>query len=159
MKKFNQVIQIEIEVDMVAQKLLAEFKEDFKHRELLTETIVGTALNNGIVSYLYNSLNGFSADIDFKVGDVVICNGTWYQYYDMIDNQLVKTGKRVEIGICTIVEIDLYSDSKVKVEFESYSSDGTTSKELQWVDHRKCSKIPVETGFVPAPAPEEGIDD
>jgi hypothetical protein len=162
MKKFNQTIKVEVEVDMIAEKLLSEFKEDFKHREILTESIIGTALDKGTISYIYNSLNGFSGEINFKVGDVVICSETYHKAYDMVNGEIVEVRKWVPINICKVVEINLYSSEKLCVEFEFLTSEGKMLTTKKWVDHRKCSYLPTAVEsveeFVPAKEDQADID-
>jgi hypothetical protein len=162
MKKFAEVIKIEVAVQDIANKLLGTFPEDYKHREMLTETIIGTALAGKNISYIYNALNGYSAEIDFKVGDRVICTEgqrrvVKWEVLDVEENtgtsiKPVKKGyDYTEIGECEIIEIDLYRDSKLKVKFlqdDSYKyneQEETTS----WVNHRNCTLIPMEEVMVP----------
>lgn len=157
MKKFNQSIKIEVAVDDIAKKLLDTFPQDYKHKEMLTETIISTALNSRNISYIYNALNGYSAEIDFQVGDKVICTtkdkkiAIWEEEKVVAEVMQPVVGKPkmkkietnyVEIGECEIVEIDLYSDSKLKVKFiqdDTYNY-GLLQETESWVNHRTCTK-------------------
>ena len=61
LKKFNASIQIEIEVDMIAQQLLEAMDPAFKHSTIVVESIVGRMMQDNSLSFLYNSLNGYKA--------------------------------------------------------------------------------------------------
>jgi hypothetical protein len=77
MKKFNKVIQVEVSVDTIAEKLLETMAPDFKHREQVVEAIIGAMVEHEElhkIAPLYNALNGFSNDINFKAGDKVKLN-------------------------------------------------------------------------------------
>lgn len=139
MKKFNQTITIEVSVDSIAQKLLGSFNADFAHKDILAEAIIGAAVNNHTLGYVYNALNGFTNDIDFTVGQTVDCHSDRYNYEFGDDEQYHQ--KRVPYGIVTIVEIDLYSSKKLKVEFNSTDSRGRVTTEQAWIDHIYCSGV------------------
>ncbi len=145
MKKFNQVIRVEVDVDSIAEKLLLTFNPDEKHRELITETIIGTALNSGNIGYIYNAVNGFTNNIDFKEKEVVICKETVYYKGP---GETIR--KEHVMGECTILEIDIYKSDKLYVEYEYIGENNEPKSDTKWVDHRKCSKVVVEP--VPAEA-------
>lgn len=160
LKQTHKVIEIKVNVDDIADKLLNTFPEDYKHRVLLTETIIGSAVNAGNISYIYNALNGYTAEIDFKVGEMLICsaqerrqtNFTNVNEGKFVDNEPVapkwerKNSEDVEIGECQIVEIDIYRDDKIKVRFmqDSYYTYGSQEMTDQWVNHRTCQKVNIE---------------
>lgn len=137
MKKFNQAITIEIEVDLIASQLLDTIVPLNPHRELIVEAIIGTALESGSLSLIYNAINGFTNEIDFKVGDVVdVKNGSYYTY--------VKQGeayaeKNVPMHGVKIIEINLYKKVKVLIEYTRLNNSGISSKGTSWVDHRSLS--------------------
>lgn len=131
MKSFNQTINIEVQVDTIANKLLSSMDDANPHSALIAETIVGTLAAEGRLSGLYNALNGWETTIDFKVGQRVNCDDTQYN-----------GSKRQPIGNCEIIEINEYkSDSNIKVSYE-YLFDGN-SKELssgsKWVSIKSLS--------------------
>lgn len=155
MKQYTETIKIEVAVSDIANKLLSTFPEDYKHRELLTETIIGSSLVSDKITYLYNALNGYSNEIDFQVGEKVICTEqerrviVWEQ--PAIEEGAVvakpigknrKSDKTVAIGECEIVAIDLYRSDKLLVKFmtDKYYNEGQEEKEV-WVNHRNCTKI------------------
>lgn len=140
MKKFDKVISVEVSVDNIANKLLNTFPEDYAHRELLTETVIGTALASNKLGYVYNALHGFNNDINFEVGQVVNCTASDYFYeYNQSEEKWKQTHR--EIGKATIVEIDVYQDRKIKVEFDNYSHSGTPKKDYEWVYPNTCTQL------------------
>ena len=139
MKSFNQTITVQVEVDSIAKDFLASIKEDFKHRELLVESIIGSALEKGGLNYIYNSLHGYTGDIDFKVGDGVITSHREYRRIHVTEER-----KYSPIGWCKVVNINLYSDDKVQVEYTDINENGETFQVITWVSHLSCNKAPVE---------------
>lgn len=119
MKKFNQSIQIEVQVDSIAAKLVNSFSEEFPHRELVAEALIGRMLaaDQQGLSRLYNALHGFEVGIDFKVGDRIIGSPDLYAYWtpESIAKKETVRGKAV---FATIVEINPYSDNTLTVEVE-----------------------------------------
>ena len=103
LKKFNTVIKVEVSVDSIAEQLLSFMKPEEKHKELVTETIIGTLLHENRVGILYNALNGYTNEINFKEGDKIICTEIVNDY--LIDNT-TKTYRK--IGPCTVKEKNLY---------------------------------------------------
>lgn len=135
MKRFNQTISIEVQVDAIADKLLSTFPEDYKHRELLTEAIIATSVDKGTVGYIYNALSGYSADIDFKEKEFVMCNDTVWDW-----NKEAKEDKRRKMGKARIKEINIYTPLKLLVEYYHYKPDGSVKLISKWVDHKECTK-------------------
>jgi len=162
--KFDGVIQIEVSVDAIYQKLLGEFPEEYKHREMVSHAIIGSAQEKDTLHYIYNALNGFTQDINFQVGDIVECTEKYrYERYDAKQETEVgeiiidapnKTAvdyvpnwktRRIAIGKCKVLKINLYAKDKLKVEFmgyDSYSPKDAASKKTSWVDHKNCTVIP-----------------
>lgn len=145
MKQFNQVISIEVSVDSIANNLLSQFKEDFKHKELVTEAIIGRALavDNGMLSTVFNALNGFDGSINFQIGDVVRPKELYaYGYWTP---ESIEKGSSVHAYIesAKVVDINLYSDKKLKLEYSVPQKDGKFKTETEWYSHRKCDKIPL----------------
>jgi len=153
MKNYNEVIKVEVSVNNIANQLLGTMESDNKHRESITETIISSLLeadNHGL-SHLYNSLNGYSNDIEFNVGDEVICSSETYQYVgdtpktDDDGNVGVTTWKRQysAIGACEVIDVNINKDNKVKVRFTVLDRDGKEETITNWVSHLKCDKIVV----------------
>lgn len=137
MKKFNKTISIEVEVDTIAQMLLDSMAPDFKHRELVAEAIIGTSVESNKIDYIYNTLNGYSNEIDFKVGDNIVCDATYYGYHE-------GTRKNTVYGIAVVKEINLYSKEKLLIAYTKQESNGEPREATTWVSHHKCTRIPVE---------------
>jgi hypothetical protein len=152
MKKFNKVITIEVSVDSIADKLLSTFDANFAHRDMLTETLIATAMDKNTIGYLYNSLNGYTNDVDFEVGQTVECTENVYQYKEV--EQPISTDPNVVVpieykedllplGTCVITEINPYTKDKLKVKAMVRNSKGELVEKNTWVNHLKCSGIPV----------------
>ena len=142
MKKFNKVITIEVAVDSIAEQLLSTLSPDFKHRELVVEAIIGAGVDKNTLSYVYNALNGFSPEIDFKVGDVVRSEHTEWMY-PTEESRTKRNSVSTEIGECKVIAIDLFTKDKLKVEYVYQNIEGKTDLNTTWVSHTKCSKVPV----------------
>jgi len=141
MKTFNKSIKIEVRVDMIAKKLLNSMKEDNPHRELVTEAIIGSALNTDTVHFLYNALNGYTGEVNFEEGQLVSTEVQVYDYgMEPIEGEARKQQYR-PIGDAKIVEIDEYRrDEKVKIEFVSVNYQNRKSLTTQWVNHTKLAE-------------------
>lgn len=140
MKKFNESIKIEVSVDMIAQQLLSTIKDDEKHRELITEAIISSALNKNNLSYIYNALNGFTDEINFKLGDIVE-----YSYNFKASENEDSSYHKVH---AKVIDIDVYREAKVKIKFNYNSYEYCSQQERtfeDWVYHTKCNKIPILT--------------
>lgn len=143
MKNFNEVITVEISVDSIANMLLEQINPEFKHRELLVESVVGRALSKdkATLGLLYNSLNGHKSEIDFTVGDIV--KPSDLRVYGFWTPESI-TKKDTVYGVieeATVIQIDVYADDKLLIAFDVPKSDGTTRKETKWVRHTTCNKI------------------
>ena len=73
MKRFNQEVNISISVDSIAQKMLESMDQYFRYKENVVEAVISSMLHSGDIHYIFNALNGYTNDIDFKVGDYVYC--------------------------------------------------------------------------------------
>ena len=142
MKKFNQTISVEIEIDQIAEKLLSEFPADYKHREIVTEAIIGTTLSNGGIGLVYNALNGYKNEINFAVDDMVIVKD---EVYNNMDNYQLITDSNRNWAIGRVVEINQYHPgNKLIIEWIKVRRSGlkfSISVNTDRIDHKKCSKI------------------
>lgn len=164
MPRFEKSIQIEVSVDAIFDKLLGLLPRDYKHREVLAHAIIGSAVEKGNIGYIYNALNGFTNDIDFEVGQEVICSNTkrveWYDAnLEEKDGKIIPNNdvgmpdykanwkmRRVAIGKCVIKEINLYADEKLTVEYETeneYDRNRAPQKVTSYVSHKNCTKVPM----------------
>lgn len=117
MRKFNKSIQIEVQVDEIADKLLAEFSSESAHKNIIVESIIGNMLAKSKLGNLYSALNGYQVKIDFVVGQILNCTYTTHTY------NTSKKGGYTEIGTCKVVEINEYEDFPIKVEYQYIDSD------------------------------------
>jgi hypothetical protein len=139
MKSFDKVIKIEIAANQIAKMLLANMNPEFKHAEIVVESIIGSA-NDVALGMIYNSLNGYKEEINFEVGDIVQPKDlSDYGYWDG------EKQSREDIKSATIIEIDVYKEDKLKVSYEKPIQDGSIRVEKTWISHRRCSKIAVES--------------
>jgi hypothetical protein len=138
LKKFNQTINIEVQVDDIAEQLFSSMDESFKHKHIVVDAIIGTSLDHNSLSYVYNALNGHSPEIDFEVGEMIICSSIYYY-------RARKGGEeaRNEIGVAKVTEIDLYRKDKIRLTFFGYNADGGEMAQSRWVLHTACSREPV----------------
>jgi len=148
MPKFDQVIKIEVDVNSIFEKLMDTFPVDYKHAEMLSHAVIGSAVNNGGLTYIYNALNGYTNDIDFAIGDIVMCTEVSRRSIEMAvtEDPNVKPPigyTTVEIGECEVIEIDLYSTNKLRVKFmqNKYRSE-EMEESTGWVNHKNCTRIP-----------------
>lgn len=158
MPRLNKDFTIIIDGDVIMKKMLDLLPEDFKHREVLAHAIVGSGIEAGNISYIYNALSGFTNDIDFKEGDDVICTESGrYEEYDA--NEYHEDGslkeaiqlegykpnlkyRNVEISNCRVISVNLYTTNKLLVEFDTVDKySGKKRRESKWVDHKKCSFV------------------
>ena len=143
--KFDQTIEIKVSVDSIYQKLLSTFPEEYKHKEILAHAIVGTSKDNGAIGYIYNALNGYPNVVDFKKGDQVVCNlkqkrRTWSESAAPGVKSEVKR-ETVVIGDCEVIDVDLYGENNLKIEFQQDNYDGTKKEMMQiWVNHKTCAE-------------------
>jgi hypothetical protein len=145
MKNFNQVISVQVSVNSIANQLLDSMSADFKHRELVTESIIGRMLNDGSLSYLYNSLNGYPTTIDFKIGDEVGSVDGLRTYGYWTEESVEKNNSclgYVKNG--TVIEINEYSDKKIKIQFQTPNNKGGFDTSSQWVNHLDWNKMTTE---------------
>lgn len=139
MKTFNQTITVEISVDDIAQQLLNTMEENYVHRELVVETIIATSLHAGNLTHLYNSLNGYTSEINFTPGQLIDCSKNIYQYVWEGDSVV---SRHLPIGQCVVIDVDKYRDDKVKIQYYTMDRSGEKSSNEDWVSHLSCKYIP-----------------
>jgi hypothetical protein len=147
MKKFNEVITIEVSVDDIASKLLSCMSDTSKHNENIVESIIGGAVANNmtpLMTNLYNSLNGYTNDIDFAVGQIVVCSDKVTKYIKKeSDGEEGFVREYLSIGECEVVEIDIHRTNKVKLSYTVFDREGKIRNESTWSRHTSCSHIPL----------------
>lgn len=140
MKSFDKVIKIEVEANHIANLLLGNMNPEFAHAVSTVEAIIGSSSDHSL-AMMYNALNGFSPEIDFQVGDVVKVKdlkvyGYWTQ--ESINNG---NSVREQVPSAKIIEIDVYSTEKVKLEYTTPTVNGGNKIETTWVSHLRCSEL------------------
>lgn len=136
MKRFNKVITIEVSVDSIAEQLLDTISPEFKHREILAEAIIGRMERDNSLSYLYNSLNGYPCDIDFKIGDEVRTENPMRIYgYWTLESIEKNDSIYNDVYTAKVVEINPYADEKLKIQFDVPGKTGQLTPQTKWVRH------------------------
>jgi hypothetical protein len=135
MKKFNQSIEVKVEVDAIAQQLREMFKEDSAHADVVVEQIIGRSLCNdmGLLGKIMSAMNGFEKQIIVKVGDIakikpISIYGFWTK--DSITNNDSCKG---EVNEVEVLEVNPYSDSGVLVGFQVPQKDGSMNTQQKWI--------------------------
>lgn len=138
---FNQTISIEVDVDSIHQKLMETFPEDYKHKEILSHAIVGSAMEHGGIGFIYNAMNGYTNDVDFKVGELVNCTSQVKREYIPSTPETKANRIMKEVGNCEIVDINLYKTDKLCVKFMQHNYEGQSEEVTRWVNHKTCTKL------------------
>lgn len=149
MKKFNKTISIEVSLDAIANQLLSTISDGFAHRELIVETIIGTAHENGSLGAIYSALSGYKTELDFEIGqEVAVSDVSVYSYVSVptsdTNPEKIFKEQRVPVLLATVREINLYKSNGdcVMIEYAFTKRDGSQSTAKLWVDHSKLS-LPV----------------
>jgi len=143
MRKFNKTLTIEIEVDVVAEQLLQVVSEDFKHREILVEAIIGhTHTNPYKMGSIYQALNGFVKQVDFEPGDKV-CGDTTFHYTKEPGGER----KWQKSEWAEVEAINLFGNGGPELTVIHHFVDYSDNKEIHKEEKRTeraahCSKIP-----------------
>lgn len=137
---FNRTISIEVDVDDIHKKLMGTFPEDYKHKEILSHAIVGSAMEYGGIGFIYNALNGYTNDVDFGIGEVVNCTSKDKREYIPSTPETKANRIMKEVGNCEIVDINLYKTNKLCVKFMQDDYEGQPEEVTRWVDHKTCTK-------------------
>jgi hypothetical protein len=148
MKKFTEVISIEVPVQSIADLLLDNMHPDFQHKELVTEAIVGRMMADGSLSFLYNSLNGYPCNVDFQVGDLVRSqNG--FQVYGYWTPESIEKNDSVYgyVYNAEVVEINPYSNEKLRIKYEIPNKNGSFDTSVKWVKHTAWNRVAVEAAL------------
>jgi hypothetical protein len=146
MKNFNQSIKVEVSVDSIAKQLLDNMNPEFKHNELVVETLIGRMLTSDKqgISMLYNSLNGYNQEINFEVGNTVKPTDlNKYSYWDTnAEGERVRSSKNIETA--EVVEVNPYRDNKIKIAYVTFDSRGNEVIVTEWVNHTTCDKVGIQ---------------
>jgi hypothetical protein len=134
MKKFNQSIQIEVEVDTIANQLRSMFRNDAANADVVVEQIIGRSLTNDtqMLSKIMNAMNGFQKEMTVIVGKTYQIKpmkiwGFWTQ--ESIDNNSAVYG---EVSEAVVLEINQYRDEEILIEYMVPNKTGELSAHKQW---------------------------
>lgn len=145
MKNFNQDIQVTVSVDSIAQLLLKNMNPEYKHAELVVESIIGRMLSTDMqgISRLYNALNGYDNKINFEVDEVVKVKD--FRVYGYWTEESIEKSNSVYQNIDTakIIDIDEHKDSPICIEFYVPKKDRTMERRTEWIRMNQASEIPV----------------
>ena len=127
LKKFNQSIQITIEVDQIAKMLLSKMGADATHKELIVETVIGSMMHSpkGLTP-LYNSLNGWENELDFQEGQEVMV-----KYRDLCcpwAHEAYRIDKYDMLVKCKIGSIDVFRGREIELEYIYLNEEGKEKK-------------------------------
>jgi len=142
MKKFNEIISVEVLVDSIANKLLQTMDKENPHAELITETTIGLLLHRGGLGFLLQSLNGWKEEINIEPNTVYLINGKDIDLPSFDEQRnLTETGLSPDSMFeVKIAQVQPFKDGPKKVEvIISYwrrGSDRATYYST-WVDHTK----------------------
>jgi hypothetical protein len=135
MKKFNNQIQITIEVDAIASQLRSMFKNDSANADVVVEQIIGRSLekDTAMLGKIMSAMNGFQKEINVKPGETHIVKPfNVYGYW---------TPKSIEdnnscygaINEVTVLETNQYRDEEVLVEYLVPDKKGELKPNQKWI--------------------------
>lgn len=142
MKQFNKTIEIKVSVDSIAAKLYDSMKIENPHAEMITETIIESMLVSGHIGLLYNNLNGWTNELNFKKGDVLVCSAKEYSYKLTNETAMHKNADiapaydrdYVVIGDCIVEEINVFRNSdQINIKFLALDREGKSKEFTRWV--------------------------
>jgi hypothetical protein len=141
MKRFNEEIQVTVSVDSIADTLLNTMNPEFKHAELVVESLIGRMLAEDVqgISRLYNALNGFIDGVNFNVGDkIYITDLNKYSYWSKNEEgEFTRSSK--DVTDVTVVDINVNANHKIKISYLLYNHKGQPIETTEWVNHTRCS--------------------
>ena len=145
MRKFNKEVSLPLNVDTVA-KYFMSLTNGSEQAEIMVETMVGYALQNKSLGKIFGaalSSTPISAHLIYAIGQPVMTTATKSEWDEETERWL-----RSPIGVCTVVEIDEFSDQQYRVEYLYKSKSGEPKTETTWVDIDTLSDYFPETGDI-----------
>jgi hypothetical protein len=144
MKKFTEEIQVTVTVNSIANMMLDAMNPEFKHRENVVESLISrmVAEDKQGLSLLYNTLSGFTSDINFNIGDIVkISKLSKYSNWGDQDSEGKYISTYKDITTVEVVDINEYADNKIQVKYTLYNSKREPVETTEWVNHLRCEFI------------------
>jgi len=142
MKKFNQTVSVEVEVDAIAKQLLSHMK-DSAQSEIVVEAIIGRMLSQDKsgLGVLHAGLMGYKRDLSNMVGNLYFLNDTWEWGYWTPESIEKNDTVKGSIETAKVIAVDEYSHSPLRIEFLIPRSDGSWETETCWVSIDKIGEL------------------
>ncbi len=142
MKKFNQSVSIEVEVDAIATQLLSHMR-DSAQSEIIVEAIIGRMLSQDKsgLGFLHAGLMGYKRDLSNMVGNLYFINDLQMWGYWTIESIEKKDTVRGSIETAKVIAVDEYSHTPLRIEFSIPRSDGSWETETGWVSIDKIGEL------------------
>lgn len=135
MKKFNEEIQITIEVDAIALQLRSMFKEDSANADVVVEQIIGRGLSKdtALLGKIMSAMNGFQKEINVKAGETHKI--VPFSVYGFWTPKSIEENNSVygPISEVTVVRVNPYGDEEVLVEYQVPNKKGTFDRQERWI--------------------------
>lgn len=136
MKKFNQTIQIEFEVDAIATQLRNMFKDDSANADLVVEQIIGRSLTSDptMLSKIVAGMNGVQKEIFVKPGEKHTIKPLRVYGYWTKESMETNNSCYGDVTKVIVLETDPYKDKEVKVGYDVPSNaKGEIKQQTQWI--------------------------
>lgn len=134
MKKFNQVIKIEVQVDAIANQLLNMFKEDVTYRESVVENIIGVHINENRVAHLYNAINGVLPELMEVDSIAYACCYVRTMIAPKEEGQEAQVlDPEYKVIVVRIIAVDPYSTRPYTIEYQNFDRSGKEEKQTNTV--------------------------
>lgn len=142
MKKFNQTVSVEVEVDAIAKQLLSHMK-DSAQSEIVAEAIIGRMLSQDKsgLGFLHAGLMGYKRDLSCMIDTSYHINDMWEWGYWTPESIEKNDTVRGFIKTAKVVAVDEYADKPVRIEFSMPTKDGSWKTETRWVSADKIGEL------------------
>jgi hypothetical protein len=142
MKKFNQTVSVEVEVDAIANQLLSQMKDSAKS-EIVVQAIIGRMLSQDVkaLGHLHTALMGYKRDISHMVGTRYFIKNLEVWGYWTPESIEKNDTVRGSINTAKVIAVDEYADDPVCIEFEIPQKDGTWKTETRWISTSRIGEI------------------
>ena len=95
-----------------------------------------------ILIALNDSLNGYSNEVNFTVGQQVICTDTIYDWSGQNEDLTPKEVRR-PLDVVTVIGVDPYAERQLTVEYQYVKSNGQLETRQKEVYISSCKDVPV----------------
>jgi hypothetical protein len=136
MKKFFQTVNIEVEVDAIAQNLLNQMVPSTTSEDVV-EAIISRALaqDTSALGYIHNAMLGHKAESKLFVDYIYTIKS--YKVYGYWTPESIEKNDTVygTVETATIIAINPYSDNPVRIRYGVPQKDGSWRQEERWVNY------------------------